>query len=177
MKFPNKKYNIIYADPPWKYDSSRSLADKSTLSKSENYHYPAMSLDELKQLPIRDIANENCILFMWATGPKLDWCFPLGVEWGFEYSTIGFVWDKVNINPGSYTLSSVEICLIFKKGKIPTPRGTRNERQFLQELKTKHSKKPQEFRHRIDRMFPTQSKIELFARQKTPGWDVWGNEV
>jgi len=78
---------------------------------------------------------------------------------------------------GSYTMSECEICLIGKKGKIPQPRGARNIRQFLSEKKTRHSAKPVEIRNRIEQMFPTQDKIELFARNKTDGWDVWGNEV
>jgi N6-adenosine-specific RNA methylase IME4 len=97
--------------------------------------------------------------------------------WGFDYKTIAFVWDKQKTNPGYYTLSQVEICLVGKKGKFPTPRGSRKERQFLSEMRGVHSKKPDEIRQRITKMFPTQKKLELFARQTSDGWDVWGNEV
>lgn len=92
-------------------------------------------------------------------------------------TTIAFIWHKQRTNPGYYTMSECEICVVGKKGKIPTPRGSRNERQFLSELRTKHSKKPDEIRNRINRMFPEQTKIELFARQRYENWDAWGNEV
>jgi N6-adenosine-specific RNA methylase IME4 len=97
--------------------------------------------------------------------------------WGFEYKTIAFVWDKQKVNPGYYTMSQVEICLVGKKGKIPSPRGIRNERQFLSEMRRKHSQKPDDIRLRIERMFPTQRKLEMFARDTKEGWDRWGNEV
>ena len=97
--------------------------------------------------------------------------------WGFSWATVGFVWDKQRVNPGFYTMSQVELCLIGKRGKIPKPRGARNIRQLVSELRGKHSAKPAEVRSRIDLMFPTQNKVELFSRNVTPGWDVWGNEV
>ena len=97
--------------------------------------------------------------------------------WKFEYSTVAFVWEKVKANPGYYTLSSTELCLVGRRGNIPQPRGRRNVRQFFQEERTLHSKKPEGIRNLITEMFPLQTKIELFARQKTEGWDVWGNEV
>jgi N6-adenosine-specific RNA methylase IME4 len=101
----------------------------------------------------------------------------VGESWGFKYSTVGFVWDKQRIIPSYYTPSQIELCLIFKKNKIPQPIASTKEHQFLSEKRTAHSKKPDEIRNRITRMFPTQSKIELFARQKVVGWDCWGNEV
>jgi N6-adenosine-specific RNA methylase IME4 len=97
--------------------------------------------------------------------------------WGFKYKTVAFVWEKQKTNPGNYTMSQCELCLVGKRGKIPGPRGTRNERQFISEMRTRHSTKPTEIRNRIVRMFPTQRKIELFARNTSEGWDVWGNEV
>ena len=97
--------------------------------------------------------------------------------WGFEYKTIAFVWEKQKPNPGYYTMSTVEICIVGKKGNIPTPRGIRNARQFLSEKRTQHSKKPDEIRNRITQMFPTQKKLEMFARNATEGWSVFGNEV
>ncbi len=173
----NKKYQIIYADPPWEYNAGRCLTPESLLSGENQTPYKYMSMKDLYKLPIWLIADKNCLLFLWTTGPKLNEAFPLMEKWGFEYSTIAFVWEKEITNPGYYTLSSVEICLIAKKGKIPQPRGSRNIKQFLSERKRKHSQKPNTIRNRITEMFPMQSKIELFARQKTPGWDVWGNEV
>jgi len=172
-----KKYDIIYADPAWQYDSGRSLAKKSLLDGVSNEHYGTMTIEELKKLPIKDIANENSLCFMWLVSPKVDLGIEVLKEWGFTFVTIAFIWHKQRTNPGYYTMSECEICVVGKKCKIPTPRGSRNERQFLSELRTKHSKKPDEIRNRIDRMFPDQNKIELFARQHYDNWDAWGNEV
>ena len=172
-----KKYKIIYADPPWEYKSSDCIAKKSCLSKEHKEHYSYMSWENLLKLSIKDICDKNCLLFMWTTSPKLNEAIPLGEAWGFKYSTVAFVWDKKRLNPSYYTMSQIEICLVFRRGNIPKPRGLRNIRQFLSEERTIHSKKPDEIRNRITQMFPIQNKIELFARQKTEGWDVWGNEV
>ena len=114
---------------------------------------------------------------MWATSPHLDQAIDLLKSWGFSWATVGFVWDKKKVNPGFYTMSQCEICLIGKKGKIPSPRGARNIRQLVRVERTRHSEKPDEVRSRIVKMFPTQNKIELFARKKAKGWDSWGNEV
>lgn len=114
---------------------------------------------------------------MWVTNPHLAQGIQLGQAWGFEYRTVAFVWDKMNHNPGQYTLSNCELCLLFKKGKIPTPRGARNIQQLVRVQRGEHSVKPNEVRDNIVKMFPTQNKIELFARQKPIGWDVWGLDV
>ena len=172
-----KKYDIIYADPAWQYDSGRSLAKKSLLDGVSNKHYGTMKIDDLKKLPIEKIASDNALCFMWLVSPKVDLGIQVMESWGFKYVTIAFIWHKQRTNPGYYTMSECEICVVGKKGKIPTPRGSRNQRQFLSELRTKHSKKPNEIRNRIDRMFPEQNKVELFARQNYEGWDAWGNEV
>ena len=120
--------------------------------------------------------SENCLLFMWTGSPVMDQAILLGRSWGFIYVTVGFVWDKCRPNPGFYTMSECELCLTFRRGKIPKPRGARNIRQLIRCKRTRHSEKPDEARERIELMFPEQSKIELFAREKYPGWDVWGSE-
>jgi len=172
-----KKYQIIYADPPWEYTASECIAKKSCLSGEHQEHYQYMHLEDIKKLPIQNICEKSCLCFMWSTSPKLNEAIELGGAWGFQYSTVAFVWDKQRLNPSYYTMSQIEMCLVFRKGNIPKPRGARNIRQFLSEERTLHSKKPEEIRNRINQMFPLQRKIELFARQKTEGWDVWGNEV
>ena len=111
---------------------------------------------------------------MWATNPHLDQAIELGKHWGFEYRTIAFIWNKLVHNPGKYTMSYCEVCLLFKKGKIPTPRGARNIKQYVEEKRQRHSKKPDVVRENIEKMFPSQKKIELFARDKYNKWDVWG---
>lgn len=169
-------YSIVYADPPWDY-AGRTQQDGSKGNKSAADHYNTMTLDTLKQLKVKDICSSDCLLFLWTSSPHLPQAISLMNSWGFEYKTVAFVWYKQKTNPGYYTLSECELCLVGKKGTIPSPRGSRKERQFLSEERTVHSKKPDEIRNRITRMFPTQKKVELFARQQTEGWDVWGNEV
>lgn len=187
-ELPSKRYDIVYADPPWDYggkmqfDRTSKSADKIDLSKkifisSAAFKYPTLKLEELKKIPIQEIASDNCLMFMWATGPHLQHAFTLGEAWGFEYRTVGFVWDKMVHNPGKYTMSNCEFCLIFKRGKIPLPRGARNVQQLVQVPRGKHSEKPIEISKRIEMMFPTQSKIELFARKRLDGWDCWGLDV
>lgn len=185
---PNEKYEIVYADPPWDYGGKMQF-DKSSLKKENegwerdifisaaNFKYPTVKTKDLMKFPIPEICADNCLLFMWSTSPHLAQAIELGKAWGFEYKTIGFIWDKMNHNPGQYTLSNCEVCLIFKKGKIPTPRGARNVQQLVRVPRTQHSVKPNEVRQGIERMFPTQKKIELFARQKPEGWDVWGLDI
>jgi len=185
---PNKKYEIIYADPPWDYGGKMQY-DKSSKKdinidfkknifiSSASFKYPTVKLSDLKRLDVAKITTDDCLLFMWTTGPQLANAIELGQAWGFEFKTIGFIWDKMVHNPGQYTLSQTEQCLIFKKGLIPRPRGVRNARQFFQQLRTKHSEKPEYVIRNITKMFPEQKKIELFARNKYQGWDTWGLEA
>lgn len=172
------RFDVIYADPPWDYkgQTQHNGAGGQDTGGAVT-HYGTVPLPVLKTLRVRDVASPNCVLFMWATSPHLDQAIELLKAWGFEWATVGFVWDKQRVNPGFYTMSQVELCLIGKRGKIPTPRGSRNERQFVSELRGEHSVKPSEVRRRIERMFPNQTKLELFAREASPGWSVWGNEV
>lgn len=173
-------YQIIYADPPWDYKGQKQHTGKRGKdSGGAINHYPTMKLKDLKEMKsfIQDLTDENCLLFMWTSSPHLDQAIELLKHWGFKWSTIAFVWDKQRVNPSFYTMSQIEIVLLGKKGKIPQPRGARNVRQFISELRGKHSAKPNEIRKRIEQMFPTQRKIELFARQRAEGWDSWGNEI
>jgi N6-adenosine-specific RNA methylase IME4 len=169
-------YSILYADPAWNYDG-REQHNKKEANKSVEGHYKTMTLDEMKQLKVKEITAPDALLFMWTSSPHLPQAIELMTSWGFEYKTIAFVWDKQKVNPGYYTMSQCEICLVGKKGNIPKPRGLRNVRQFLSECRTRHSAKPVEVRKRIEQMFPEQKKIELFCREKVEGWDCWGNEV
>lgn len=185
---PQRKFDIIYADPPWDYggklqfDKSSKSADKIDLGKtifisSANFKYPTVKTKDLKKIPIYEIAKDDCLLFMWVTNPHLAQGIELGKAWGFEYKTVAFVWDKMIHNPGQYTLSYCELCLVFKRGKIPQPRGLRNIKQLVRTPRTEHSEKPLQVLENIEKMFPTQDKIELFARHKPNGWDVWGLDV
>lgn len=171
-------YEVIYCDPPWDYKGQTQHNGKGGKDTGgAKSHYNTVKLSDLKKLNVPSICSDNCIIFMWATSPHLDQAIELMKAWGFSWATIGFVWDKVKVNPGFYTMSQCEICLIGKKGKIPKPRGARNIRQYLRHKREEHSKKPDVIRHRIYKMFPDQKKIELFSREKVIGWDCWGNEV
>jgi len=177
-EFPDERFDIVYADPPWDYKGQLQHAGPgSGDSGGACRHYATVTLDDLKQLPVRSIAAQDCLLFMWATNPHLDQAIDLGKAWGFAWATVAFVWDKQKVNPGFYTLSQCELCLVFKKGKIPRPRGARNIRQLVSVKRGQHSEKPFEVRERIAEMFPSQSRIELFSREKTDGWTAWGLEI
>ena len=175
---PTERFAIIYADPPWDYKGQLQHAGKgSGDSGGAMRHYPTVTLDELKRLPIERIAADDGLLFMWSSSPHLDQAIDLGKAWGFAWATIAFVWNKMKTNPGFYTLSQCELCLVFKRGKIPSPRGARNVRQLVEVERGKHSSKPAEVRQRIETMFPNQNKIELFARERIAGWTPWGLEA
>jgi N6-adenosine-specific RNA methylase IME4 len=187
-QLPDSIYDIIYADPPWDYNGKMQY-DKSSIKtenigfeknifiSSANFKYPTLKLCELKALNVESIAAADSLLFMWTTGPQLANAVELGISWGFEYKTIAFVWDKMVHNPGRYTLSQTELCLVFKRGRIPTPRGARNIRQLIQVPRSEHSEKPVNVIDGITKMFPNQKKIELFARKNYNGWDNWGLEI
>lgn len=165
-RLPDKKYDIIYADPPWTY----YLGDIDT-------PYDTMQFNEIALLDVRSIKNDDCLLFLWTTAPCMDIAINLGKVWGFKYITVGFVWDKQQTTSGRYTLPQCEFCLIFKHGRIPT-KSVNNVRQFLSVHKREHSRKPDQVRQEIDRMWPDKRKIEMFARGNQPeGWDFWGIEA
>lgn len=187
-ELPNKIFDIIYADPPWHYNGKMQF-DKTSKNKDEldlskkifisaaSFKYPTLKTTELMQIPVHKIAKDDCLLFMWTTNPHLAQAVRLGEAWGFEYKTVAFVWDKMNHNPGQYTLSNCELCLVFKRGRIPKPRGARNIKQLIRSPRKEHSEKPIEVMRAIERMFPSQERIELFAREKAEGWSAWGLDM
>lgn len=171
------KYKIIYADPPWSYSDKR----KGSLGGAEN-HYKTMSITDIKNLNISSITDENCILFLWVTFPLLQEGLDTIKAWGFKYKTLGFSWIKLNkkngkpfFGIGHYTKSNCEVCLIGIKGH-PEIKSNKISSVII-EPRTEHSKKPQTIRYKIVELMGDISRIELFARQKIEGWDVFGNEV
>lgn len=187
-KLPEKKFDIIYADPPWYYggklqfDKSSTSKENLDLSKnifisSASFKYPTLKTEELKNLNVQSIAKDDCLLFMWTTNPHLEQALDLAKAWGFSYKTVAFVWNKMVHNPGKYTLSYCELCLVFKRGKIPTPRGARNIKQLVEVPRGQHSEKPIDVMLNIEKMFPTQDRIELFARGRYEGWTAWGLDL
>ena len=176
MSFPNKKYNIIYADPAWSYRDKALSGNRGAGCK-----YPVMNIDDIKNLPVKDIADDNCILFLWVTFPKLNECFDVIKTWGFEYKTVGFTWVKKYRNGtnfmgmGRWTRANAEICMIATKGK--PKRINAGIRQIIESIPERHSKKPDIVREKIVELVGDLPRIELFAREKINGWDSWGNEV
>ena len=174
MDWINEKYNIIYADPPWSYGGKLP-------QRAKKQHYDVMSIDDICDLPVIDIAADDCILFMWATYPKIDQGLRVIKEWGFEYKTCGFTWIKKNKKAdsffwgmGMWTRSNAEVCLIGTRGK--PKRHSASVHQVVYERIRKHSQKPDCVRDKIVELCGDLPRIELFARQKTSGWDCWGNE-
>ena len=175
---PDKHYSVIYMDPPWDYRGCNQHANWKGTTGSADTHYPTVKLDDLKTLDIPSIADDDCLLYMWTSSPHLPEAIELGTHWGFEYKTVSHCWNKLAVNPGNYTMSQVELCLVFKKGKIPQPRGSRNERQYVQSKRREHSRKPDEVRDSIQRMHPEQNAIEVFSRRPSDNyWDVYGNQT
>ena len=185
---PEGPYDVIYADPPWDYggklqydrSSIKSVNqgfEKKVFISSSSFQYPTLKLRELQALDVASLAAEDCLLFLWTTGPQMANAIALGESWGFSYKTVAFVWDKQLHNPGRYTLSQTEFVLAFKKGRFPTPRGARNVRQLVSCRRGRHSEKPEAVIEGITRMFPQQRKLELFARKNWEGWDNWGLEI
>ena len=175
-----KKYQIIYADPPWHY---RVRFDGKMGSRGEAPAYNTMSLDDLCILPISSISANDSVLFMWATLPNIKEGLGLIDAWGFEYKTCAFTWVKTNKNSmglfwgmGYYTRSNAELCLLATRGKT-LPRISHSVHSVIMSPVQEHSKKPSETRNRIVQLFGDLPRIELFARQKVEGWDCWGNEV
>lgn len=173
---PNKRYSIIYADPPWHH--TNVIRNRAKAHYGAYQQYPVMKTPEICALPISEIAEANSLLFLWTTGALFEDGMQVGRAWGYKFATVAFVWNKPNKKlPGFYTMSQCEFCLVLKRGKIPQPRGKRNISQFLECKGGRHAEKPAEIRERITKMFPLQTKIELFARQRFEGWDAWGNEI
>lgn len=170
-----KKYNIIYCDPPWNY------ADQGCQGTMAN-HYRGMKLGNIKALPVESIADKDCVLFLWATYPMLKEALEVIEAWGFKYKTIAFQWVKLNkrgkgyfFGLGRWTRGNTECCLLATKGK--PKRISASVSQIIEEPLTRHSEKPSIVRNKIVELIGDLSRVELFARQKTEGWDVWGNEV
>jgi len=184
--FPNKKYQIIYADPPWSYyNDSSAKQDCTTVRGMRRPPYPVMSSKAICELPVHQIADDNAILFIWTTDYHLSRCMDVIKSWGFEYKTMGFVWAKKTKKGtpvcfmGAYTMKSgVELCLLATRGKDAHRLVKKhNVKALIESQRQVHSKKPDEVKGRIVELVGDLSRIELFAREKTEGWDVWGNEI
>lgn len=177
IEHPPHKYSLIYADPPWDYENK-----KNNDPKMGGITYSVMPLEELKKLPVGELADDDCALFLWATMPKLPEAFEIIKAWGFSYRTCAFCWvkqnpknDNIYSGLGHWTNGNAELCLFAKKGK--PKRVAKDVKQIVLAHRSFHSAKPVEVRDRIVRLMGDIPRIELFAREHPEGWDAWGNEV
>ncbi len=178
----DKKYNIIYADPPWEYNDKMKMQGVHGMIRGAESFYSTMNLEQIKQLPINQICYDDAIIFMWVTMPLLDKAFEVMSAWGFKYKTCGFCWvkktknGKTHLGMGHYTRGNAELCLIGIRSTKPKFQ-TRSLSQIVESPIRKHSQKPDEIRDKIVELCGDIPRIELFARQQSTGWDCWGNEV
>jgi len=173
-------YEIVYADPPWHYAQRRT---GTVFGGGVTDKYPTMTVDEIAQIPVGDWCADRSLLLLWCTMPYLMRAQRVIEAWGFEYVTVAFVWVKTNPKAGTvfrgvgnYTQSNAELCLLGRRGR-PLSRAHRDVSQIVLEPRREHSRKPDCVRDRIVRLFGDRPRLEMFARTRTPGWDVWGNDV
>ena len=173
-----KKYNIIYSDPPWSF---KTYSDKGK-GRSAEQHYNCMDVQDIKNLPVQNIAADDCIMFMWATYPCLPEALELIKAWGFVYSTVAFTWVKKNKKArgyfwgmGYWTRSNSEICILATKGNVK--RISASVHQIVDTPIEGHSKKPDIVRNKIIELVGDLPRIELFAREMIEGWDCFGNQL
>lgn len=176
----DKKYNIIYIDPPYRF--SQGINPRKTFTskgkKEElNLHYETMSDKEIKEFGFSQIADEQCVLFCWTTDAHLPIALEMIKNNDFTYKTIAFVWNKCRGFMGKWNVKQCEICLLATKGTAHKLVKSFKEKSYIEEPKTEHSAKPNCVRDRIVGMLGDLPRIELFARQHAVGWDCWGNEV
>ena len=162
-------YDVIYADPPWQYSKGTT-----TPSRTIENHYPTMPLADICGMDIP--SNDNCVLFLWATVPLLPDAMQVLDEWGFTYKS-SMSWDKCRLGLGHWFRVSHELLLVGVKGKVSPPTAGNRANSVLRVKRTKHSRKPDEARQVIERMFPDASRLEMFAREQWPGWDTHGNQT
>lgn len=180
------KFNIIYADPPWRFSnwSMRELAERGEkwarrMGKSP---YNVMDLEDIMSLPVEDIAEKDCVLFLWATLPMIDKALKVIEAWGFTYKATAFVWAKLNpkgvgwwFGLGYWTRANAEICLLATRGR---PKRVNNKvSQLVVSPRREHSRKPDEVRDRIVQLMGDLPRVELFASEYTPGWLCLGDKV
>ena len=179
-----KKYQIVYADPPWYManDNYGKIGNSRFSGFGASIRYPTLSCEQISAFHIQELTKNNCALFLWTTNRNIPDAIKVCSHWGFMYKTVAFCWVKTsrktgmpNCRLGYYTLGGMELCLLGIKGKMKPI--NHKVRQVFMQPRLGHSVKPPIVRNKIVELFGDLPRIELFARQKTPGWDVWGNEV
>ena len=164
------KYPVILCDPPWRYEYAESD------SRAIENQYPTMPVEDICGLPVGGIVNDDAVLFMWATSPKLAESLDVIKAWGFEYRTCA-VWDKAVIGMGYYFRQQHELLLVATRGSLPAPAPANRPSSVILSRREAHSKKPDSVYEIIEAMYPELPKLEMFARLPRDGWVSWGNEV
>lgn len=171
------KYKVILADCPWKYSDKRKNDPGYA-----GITYDVMSTKDLCSLPVKEIADKDCMLFMWVTSPMLPDCLEIMKAWGFKFKTVAFVWEKLNTRSGTpvslmgrFTMGSCEYVLVGTKGH--PQRVSKNVRQLVQAKRAGHSVKPKDVHNRIVELCGDVPRVELFARDTVEGWDCIGNGI
>ena len=171
------KYKIIYSDCPWKSNTQFGRDKK----KGNKQHYPLMGLEEIKNLPVNEIADDDCILFLWIVNNQLFDAKEVIESWGFSFATVGFTWVKTtstgkdHFGVGMWSRNNPEICLIATKGK--PKRKSASVRELQKHPIREHSRKPDEIRDEIVKLCGDLPRIELFAISEYEGWTCIGNEI
>ncbi len=182
---PQRHFGAIVADPPWRFktynDAGRNRCpDWKRFKGSPARHYEVMDLDAVKALPVESLAAKDCALFLWALAPMLPEAFDVIAAWGFHFRTVAFTWAKVTrdgrpaIGCGYWTRAGSELCLLATRGS--PKRLDRGVRQLILEPRREHSRKPDCVLERIRQLVPG-PYLELFARERQPGWFVWGDQT
>lgn len=178
---PRGLYDLIYADPPWPYPARNNPGTKFGLGAGG--HYQMMKVRDIAALKVREMAARDALLYLWVTGPRLLDGIEVCGAGGFRYTTFGFVWVKTNpksgtwfFGTGHHTKSNAEVCLLGIKGRAILP-AVNAISSLIVAPRGANSAKPTEARRRLELMYPGYAKVELFARQRAPGWVAWGNEL
>lgn len=191
---PQHHYRCILADPPWHFRARTALQVGNWTSRRDaEKHYRVMGVDDIAAMPVKELATKDAHLFMWTTGPCLRQSFEVMEAWGFRYSAVAFTWVKLkrSFNPsqlrfvptadcdlhvglGLTTRKNAEFCLLGRRGNAK--RNAKDVREIIMEPVREHCRKPDAVHARIER-YADGPYLELFARQRRPGWDSWGNEV
>lgn len=209
MELPQGPFGVILADPPWHFSTwsarGRDRCPDGPVTNAQGYdvrgrnnsplrHYATMSLDDVKAMPVAEVAAKDCILFLWAVDPLIPVALQVGAAWGFTYKTVAFYWAKTRritstrgrrftddpvrkafpMGTGYWTRANPETCLLFTRGK--PKRLSAGEAKLIVSPRREHSRKPDEQYKRIERLVAG-PYLELFARQERPGWTAWGNET
>ena len=172
LALPQKKYNVILADPGWRF----AVRNRHTgLSRSADIHYATSTTSDICEIPVRKIAANDCVLLLWATVPMLPDALVVMKAWGFTYKS-GFAWVKDKIGLGFWNRNQHELLLLGARGRIPAPPPGLRRSSVIQAPRRRHSQKPDEAYELIESYFPHLPKVELFARAPRDGWTGWGLE-